>query len=227
MFLGVRQLFLDPRDIEVNTAVRRATARLDLAVDAAGDVIARQQLGRTAGALVLLGVAPAFFGIRSGLRFVVVGDVVEHEAPALAVLEDPAFATHTLGDENAAHAGRPDHSGRMELDELHVDQFGAGTVRQRVSVAGALPAVAGDLVGTADAAGRQDHRLRREYMKAPTLAVVSQHAGGAAAVQDQLDDRVLHVHRHPEVDRVILQGADQLEPRAIADVRQPRITVTS
>ena len=83
VLLGVRQLLLDPRDVEEHAAVRRAAARLDLAVDAARDVVAREQLRRTPGALVVLRVAPAFFGIRGGLRLVVVRDVVEHEAAAL------------------------------------------------------------------------------------------------------------------------------------------------
>ena len=64
-------------------------------------------------------------------------------------------------------------------------------------------------------------------MEAAALAVVGQHAGGAAAVEHQLDDGVLHVHGHAEVDGVILQRADQLEAGAIADVRQARIAVAA
>ena len=41
-------------------------------------------------------------------------------------------------------------------------QLGAGVVGERVAVAGVLPAVARDLVGAADAAGRQHDRLRLE-----------------------------------------------------------------
>ena len=207
--------------------MRRAAPGLDFAVDAARDVIARQQLGRTPGGLVALRVAPALFRIRRGLRLVVVGDVVEHEAAAFAVLQHAAFAAHAFGDEDALHARRPDHPGRMELDELHVDQLGAGAIRQRVAVAGAFPAVAGDLVGAADAAGGEHDRLGGEHVEAAALAVVGQHAGGAAAVEEQLDDGVLHVHGHAEVDGVILQRADQLEAGAIADVRQARIAVAA
>jgi hypothetical protein len=79
----------------------------------------------------------------------------------------------------------------MELDELHVDHLGTRTVGERVTVAGALPAVAGDLVGAADAARRQNDRLRREQLKAALLAVVGQRARGTPAVEQQLDDRVL------------------------------------
>ena len=207
--------------------MRRPAAGLDLADDAAGDVIAGEQLGRTPGALVALGVAPALLGIGGGLRLVVVGNVVEHESTALGVLQHAAFAAHALGDQDALDAGRPDHPGGMELDELHVDELGAGSIGQRVAVAGALPAVAGHLVGAADAAGCQDHRLGLEQVEAAALAVVAQRAGDAAVVEDELDDGVLHVHGGAQVDGVVLQRADQLEPGAIADVGQPRIAVAA
>jgi len=48
-----------------------------------------------------------------------------------------------------------------------------------------------------------------------------------AVVEEQIDDRVLHVHGHPGVDRVVLQRANQLETGAIADVRETRIPVTT
>ena len=207
--------------------MRRAAAGLDLAVDAAGDVVAGQQLGRTPRGLVALRVAPALLGIRGGLRLVVVGDVVEHESTALGVLQHAAFAAHALGDEDALDARRPDHPGGMELDELHVDQLGAGAIGQRVAVAGALPAVAGHLVGAADAAGRQHDRLGLEQLEAAALAVVAERAGDPAVVEQQLDDGVLHVHGGAQVDGVVLQRADQLEAGAVADVRQARIAVAA
>ena len=96
-----------------------------------------------------------------------------------------------------------------------------------MAVAGAFPAVAGDPVGAADAAGRQDDGLGLEDVEAAALAVVGQHAGRAPVVEDQLDDRVLHVHGHALVDGVILQRANQLETRAVADVRQTRIAMAA
>ena len=221
------QLLLDPRDVEEDAAVRGAAPRLHFAVDAARDVIARQQLRRTARVLVALRVAPSFLRIRGRLRLVVVGDVVEHEAAAFAVLQDAAFAANAFGDENAADARRPHHPGGMELDELHVDQLGASAIGERVAVAGSFPAVARDLVGAPGAAGREDDGLRGEEMEAAALAVVGHRAGGAAAVEQQLDDGVLHVDGDPEVDGVVLQRANQLEARAVADVRQPRIAMTA
>src|SRR6185436_623276 len=90
------------------------------------------------------------------LCLVVGGDVVEHEAAAFAVAQHAAFAAHTFGDEDAAHARRPHHAGGVELHELHVLQVGARLVGEGVAVAGVLPAVAGDREGAADAAGGED-----------------------------------------------------------------------
>src|SRR6185436_8902463 len=73
----------------------------------------------------------------------VLGEVLPHEPLTVLVAEDPALAPDRLGDEQAADARRPDHAGRMELDELHVDQLRAGANRQRLAVAGVLPRVRG------------------------------------------------------------------------------------
>ena len=115
----------------------------------------------------------------------------------------------------------------MELDELHVDQFGAGVVGERVAVAGVLPAVAGDLVGAADAAGRQHDRLGLEDAEAAALAVVAERAGDRGRRPSAADDRALHVDLDALVDAVVLQRADHLQAGAIADVRQPRVAVAA
>ena len=115
----------------------------------------------------------------------------------------------------------------MELDELHVHQVGAGVVGERVAVAGVFPAVARDLVGAADAAGRQHDRLRPKQLEAPALALVAERADDAVAVLEQPDDRALHVHVDPLVDAVILQRADHLEAGAVADVGEARIAVAA
>src|SRR5207237_7933767 len=127
-------------------AVRAAAAFAHLAEDAAGHVVARQQLGRAVGGLVAGAVAPALLGVLGGLVAVRLGDVAVHELLALAVEQDAPFAANAFGDEDAHDAGRPDHAGRVELDELHVLQLGAGVVGEGVAVAGVFPAVAGDLV---------------------------------------------------------------------------------
>ena len=173
----VRELLLDPGDVEKHAAVRAAAAFLDFADDAAGNVIAREQLRRTARVLVALRVAPALFSLSAVWLLVVVGDVVEHETLALVVAQHAALAAHAFGDQNALHARRPDHAGRMELDELHVDQLGAGVVGERVAVAGVFPAVARDLVRAADAAGGEHDRLGLEHAEAAAFALVAERAG--------------------------------------------------
>ena len=80
VFGRVRKLFFDPRDIEIHTAVRSPPALLDLAHDAARDVVARQQLRRAPRVLVALTIAPALFCVVSGLRAIVFRDRIEHEA---------------------------------------------------------------------------------------------------------------------------------------------------
>ena len=140
---------------------------LDLGVDRAGDVVAGGQLGRPAGvglAALRQGRHPAggLLVGRGVLGPAVLGQVLPHEPLAGRVAQDPALAADGLGHEQAAHAGRPDHAGRVELDELHVDQLGAGVVGERLAVAAVLPRVRRHLVRLADPAGREDDRLGRE-----------------------------------------------------------------
>ncbi len=66
---GVRDFFLDPRDVEKHAAVRTAAAGLHLAHDAAGHVVAREQFGRALGVFVTLRVTPAFLRDRSRSAF--------------------------------------------------------------------------------------------------------------------------------------------------------------
>src|SRR5262249_50521409 len=204
-----------------------AAALLDLADDATADVVAGEELRRPARRLVALRIAPALFLVVGGLPAIVLGDVVEHEAPAFGVFQDAALAADAFGNEDAAHARRPDHSGRMELHELHVHQLGARIVGERMPVAGVLPAVAGDLVGAADAAGGEDDRFGAEHLEAAALALVAERADHAAAVFEQPDDRALHVHVNALMNAVILEGADHLEPGPVAGVREPRIAVAA
>ena len=131
-------------------------------------MVARQQLRWPARILIALRISPAFFFVVGGLRFVQVGNVIEHEAPAFAVAKHAAFAANPFGDQNPAHADRPDHAGGMELNELHIHQFGTGLVRERVTVARVFPTVTGDLESAPDAACCQHHRFARaSSMKCP------------------------------------------------------------
>ena len=165
--LAADELGRQVADVEEDAAVGRAAALLDLGVDRPGDVVAGRQLRRPPG----VGLAAGAEGLDPVLRLVVgggvllapvLGQVAPHEPLAVLVAQDPALAADRLGHEQAADAGRPDHPGRVELDELHVDQLGAGEVGQGLAVARVLPRVRGDLVGLADAAGREDDGPGRE-----------------------------------------------------------------
>src|SRR5688500_15087889 len=228
VLLSVRQLFLDPGDVEVHAAVWTPPPLAHLTLDAARHVVTREQLRRPARRLVAKDVAPPFLLVVGGLVPVVLRNVVEHEALALRVAKNTALAAYALGDENAPHTRRPDHAGRMELHELHVHQLGAGAVGEGVSVARILPAVARYAERTADATGRQDDGARRKQLEASLLAVVCQGAGDSLTVLEQLDDRDLHVHVDVLLEHgMILQCADHFEPRAVANVCQPWIPMTA
>ena len=67
MLCRVRDLFLDPRNVEEHATVRTAAAGLNCPHDAARDMIARQQFRRTLCILVVLRVTPAFLGVGGGL----------------------------------------------------------------------------------------------------------------------------------------------------------------
>ena len=76
--------------------------------------------------------------------------VTLHETLAVFVSQHAAFAAHRLGDQDSLYARRPNHAGRMKLDELHVHQFGACIKSQGHAVAGVLPGIGGDAPRFAD-----------------------------------------------------------------------------
>src|SRR5215472_9043792 len=115
----------------------------------------------------------------------------------------------------------------MELHKLHILQRGTSAIRERMAVAGVLPAVRRDLEGASYATSRQHDSARSEKTKAAALAIVRKCPRNAIAVFQQCDHRALHVHVDALMYAVILQRADHLETRAIADVREPRITMSS
>ncbi len=188
-------------------------------------VVASEQLRRPAGVLVALRVTPALLGIGRGLRFIIVGNVVEHEPLAVLVAQHAALAAHALRDQDALYARRPNHASGVKLDELHVHQLRACVISERVAVASAFPRIAGDLIGAAQAAGGDHHRLGLKNLEAATFAVVAKRSGDAVAVLQQRHDGPFHVHGDALVDAVILQGADHLQPGTVANVREPGITV--
>src|SRR5262249_16336792 len=132
-------------DVEVDTSVRRAASRLPLGVDGSVYLIARKEIG--GAAVVLLVVVPGigFLLVVRRLALEVVGDVIEHEAHALGVLEGAPVAAHALRDEDAAHAHGPHHARGVELDALHVDELGIRVEGEGDPVSRGLPAVGREL----------------------------------------------------------------------------------
>ena len=187
-------------DVEEDAAVRRAPALADLGVDRPRDVVAGRQLGRPPRVgLATLGQrrhpARGLLVGRGVLVAALLGQVLPHEPLAVLVAQDPALAADGLGHQQAPDARRPDHARRVELDELHVDELGAGFVGERLAVAAVLPRVRGDLVRLADAAGREDDRLRRERRPArPSSASSRTRPLTRPGRRDEARDRALHEH---------------------------------
>ena len=85
----------------------------------------------------------------------------------------------------------------MKLHELHVNQFRAGMIRQRLAVTGIFPRVAGDFIRATNAAGGEHDGFCLEDLELSPLAVVAESSSNAVAVFEQRDDRVLHVDFDP------------------------------
>src|SRR4029450_1169680 len=98
------------------------------------------------GVLAALTITPAFFFAICSLGTIIFRNRIEHKTATFFVRENPAFTAHTFGYQDSHHTRRPDHSGGMKLHELHVDQFRASVISQRVAVAGVFPTVARDFV---------------------------------------------------------------------------------
>src|SRR5262245_17853343 len=94
-------------------------------------------------------------------------------------------------------------------------------------IPGVFPAVTGDLVSPSNSSCRHNPSLRAKEMKWSARPIGSKRTCDALAVFEQSDDCVFHEHVEAEMDSVILQCADHLEPRAVTTMRQSRITMTS
>src|SRR5207302_3062846 len=102
------------------------------------------------------------------------GDVLEHESPAILVQQYPPLAADTLRNKNALNTGRPHHPGGVKLYEFHIHQIGSCLVGQRKPVAGVLPTVARNLIGSTDAARRKDDRFRMKEFESAFLAIIAE-----------------------------------------------------
>src|SRR5690606_32192657 len=96
---------------------------------------------------------------------------------------------------------------------------------ERVAVTRVFPGVAGHAPGLARAARGEDHGPAAHEQEAPRLAEVREDAGDALAVLEQAQGGALHVEADALVHAVILQRADELEARAVAHVREPRVAM--
>ena len=92
----------------------------------------------------------------------------------------------------------------MKLNEFHVDQFCSREIRERVSVTGIFPTVAGDFVGAPDSAGREHNGLRAKNFESPVLAFVSKCTDDAITIFKEGENGVFHVNLDPLMHSVIL-----------------------
>ena len=192
--------------VQEDTAVLGAPAGLDLGIDRPGHLVAGEQVRWPPVVLrVLVPAVRLLLGL-GVLGAEHLGDVVEHEPGALGIAQHTAVTADRFGDQDALHRRRPDHSGRVELDELHVHQGRSGAQRQRVTVTGVLPGIAGDLERLADPAGRQDDGRCPEDDELAGLPAVAERPGDrAGGVGEQFGDGDLGEDPQPCV-RVVDSG---------------------
>ena len=115
----------------------------------------------------------------------------------------------------------------MELHELHVHQIRASFVGQGMTVAGVLPTVARDTVGSANTPGCQDNRRGVEPHEAPPLPIEAERSGHTAVIFQQRRHGAFHVDFDPLMDSMILKRADHFEAGTVADVGQAGVPVSA
>ncbi len=210
----------------------RIGERLDTQVGAGelGDVrklgfdVRRLQVGQVQEDVVLVWTATAAFANLVGhgagddvTRCQVLDGrcVALHEAFAVRVAQDGAFATCTLGEQDA-QAGQ---AGRVELEELHVFQRDAVAEGNAHAVTGEGVGVGGGLEDLAGSAGGEDHGLGLEDVKFAGGQVVGHDAGNALLLvggsvfaegilfnQQQVQHVVLVVELNVVLDAVLVEG---------------------
>src|SRR5581483_1167162 len=144
--------------------------------------IPSEELRRTSRVFATLAITPAFFFVVRSLSAIILRNRIKHKTATVFIRQDTAFTAHTFSDQNSRHARWPDHAGRMKLYKLHVDQFCACRVGQRVTVAGVFPTVARNLIGPANPAGSENHRLPAENLEASSFAFVTKCAHHTIAI---------------------------------------------
>ena len=96
-----------------------------------------------------------------------------------------------------------------------------------MSITGAIPTVARDLIRLANSACGEHDRFRSKNFEPAALAIIAECANDPFPVLQQRDDANLHVHIDSLVDAVVLQRPNHFEPGAIPHVRESRIFVTA
>src|SRR6185436_8995114 len=84
-----------------------------------------------------------------------------------------------------------------------------------------------DFIRLADAARGQHDRFGVKNLEAPAFAIITKRADDTLAVLEQSQNAKLHVHIDAAMDAVVLQGANHLQPGAVADVRKAWITMSA
>src|SRR5437879_1659759 len=165
--LAVDHLLAEVADVEVHVlAVRtvESATGFELELGRAGDDVARPELH-------------------------LVRHVALEEALPFVVEKVASLSPDCLGDQDA----RERQARGMELDHLHVLEADTGAVGERHPVAGADIAVRGEGVHAAESAGREDHRLRGDRVKATGADVECDHADAPAVFDQQLGHECLVV----------------------------------
>src|SRR4029453_16104154 len=174
-------------------------------------MIAGQELRRTPRILAALTITPAFFFAVCGLSTIIFRNRIEHKTATFFIRQDPAFTSHSFGHQNSHHTRRPDHAGGMKLHELHVDEFCASVVRERVAVASVFPTVAGDSVRPSNSASSQHYGFGAKNFEASALTFVTKRSDHTVAVFEERKNRVLHIDVDALVHAVILQSANHYQ----------------
>src|SRR5262245_11650729 len=94
-----------------------------------------------------------------------------------------------------------------------------------MAVPSIFPAIAVDLVGSADPTGCQHNGCCSEQPEPATLAIITERARDPLAILEQGDDGVFPVDLASLVDAMVLQRADHCQARAVAHVGKSRVAV--
>ena len=92
----------------------------------------------------------------------------------------------------------------MKLHKFHVDQFRARLVCERMTVAGILPTVAGDLVSAANSSGGKDDGFGPKNLEATAFAFITKRADDPSVIFQQRQNGVLHVNLDALMHPVVL-----------------------